>query len=343
MNIEKNEFLFTLDYKNRSEIWAFVTDESTEICKKSYASLFFNFLEFDITTLYTIIDDIQALKLTYEKEPKLYERPHFSVNNSEYSKEMLKSNLNKIEADAKMLPDILTDIKMHIPCLIVHARNGNKGYFDVQKEEILNSLLEIVSAFRKLNIYIEEDLFGEKFDSDSNENRIDKIFKRLQAEEAICRLARDNLLSDDMKLKILPTTIDNHVSLETFFTTTDYHNVLKAYLVDFIQNNVILRKCRNCNKPFIVQNNSIYCDRIVDSKSRTCKQVGAIKQHKINIESDVISNEYKKAYAKYYARYRKNSITKVMLDDWRKEAKLSLQLIQSGNMSEDDFLNWVKK
>lgn len=339
----KDSFLFNLSYSKKSETWLFDIDnyEPNMIQEKPYGSLLFEFLDFDISKIYEIIDQIQNLdkKETHFDEDKVL----WPTSRKQCAEDVQNDKLAKLESDVKLLPDIFTAIKKNVRWLVAPLVFSNHAHFESVKKETLVLAKEIVQAHESMNIMIKEDLFGETFASDENKNRIEKIISILQKSDVISRLTDGKEIIGNLITEIVPYKDNENYTIGTFFITTNFYNILRAYVVNFLQNNVFLKNCKNCGKPFISQNNSIYCDRIFDSKGRTCKQVGALKQHKINVKSNLAVKEYKKAYAKYYARLRKLTITNDEFRKWRQNANDMNEKYRNGIINIDELINWLQK
>ncbi|MDY3018695.1 DUF6076 domain-containing protein [Candidatus Pseudoscillospira sp. SGI.172] len=61
-----------------------------------------------------------------------------------------------------------------------------------------------------------------------------------------------------------------------------------------------MRSCKNCGKYFAItgRTNAEYCDRVFDSKGRTCKDVGAIAKWTREKDTDDVFKAYRREYKK---------------------------------------------
>lgn len=106
------------------------------------------------------------------------------------------------------------------------------------------------------------------------------------------------------------------------YRLTSTFDALSLEFYQMLERNVKLKRCKNCDKYFLVKSkrNSDYCDRVFGEGTQTCQQLAAVKKFaEKNKESDAY-----KVFNKYYKRYheRKNvgTIKAEAFDRWNKEA-----------------------
>ena len=59
-----------------------------------------------------------------------------------------------------------------------------------------------------------------------------------------------------------------------------------------------------------------YCDRICDSKGRTCREMGAINTWTQRKQGDEVFKEYRREYKKRFARINAGRLTKSAFYAW---------------------------
>ena len=74
-------------------------------------------------------------------------------------------------------------------------------------------------------------------------------------------------------------------------------------LIDFslrkcVQEKIMMRTCKNCGKYFAltVHGSTEYCSRVFDSRGRTCKEVGAMRQYLQSHAQDELLKIYRREY-----------------------------------------------
>lgn len=91
-----------------------------------------------------------------------------------------------------------------------------------------------------------------------------------------------------------------------------------------------------------MRSNEVYCDK-VNTSGRTCKQVG----YENKIKSDVILNEYRKAYITKNAYKNRNKLNNPnAAADFKKrvyEAKENLEKYRAGEITFEEYKEWLNK
>ncbi len=100
------------------------------------------------------------------------------------------------------------------------------------------------------------------------------------------------------------------------FCVTELFKILEA--------NIKIKRCKNCGKYFIQNNNYNidYCNREYNSKGQTCKDIGALIQYKSKVNDNPILKEFSRAYKRMYARLSNHKITADDFRLWTEEATL---------------------
>ena len=120
--------------------------------------------------------------------------------------------------------------------------------------------------------------------------------------------------------------------------------------LQFIENNYLILKCKNCNKYFIPykRTDTYYCDRLSpQDNTKTCKQYGADKAWWIRTkdENDWY-NLYRKIYQSFQVKAKRNPNDpqhKKNYDNFRKEANEWKQAVKEGTKTETDFMKWLQE
>lgn len=95
----------------------------------------------------------------------------------------------------------------------------------------------------------------------------------------------------------------NEPNLNTYVEFNDINSMCLFAFNKMFEQNIIIKKCKNCNKLFIADNKREYCDRIQENGLK-CSQIGySFKEKKKN---DLLLQEYMKAYKRVQNFYYKN-------------------------------------
>lgn len=124
-----------------------------------------------------------------------------------------------------------------------------------------------------------------------------------------------------------------------------FNSALQVFLMELqslLNNSITIKKCENCKQYFIpmVRSDEIYCDNIFRN-NKTCKQLGY--EQKIN--SNLALKEYRRKYKAKNAFKNRNLSNKPQIqqefDEWHQQAKVKLFEVETGVLSENEFLKWL--
>ena len=86
-----------------------------------------------------------------------------------------------------------------------------------------------------------------------------------------------------------------------------------------------------------------YCDRVCDSKGRTCREIGAINTWTQRKQGDEVFKEYRREYKKRFARINAGRLTKSAFYAWSEEARKKKEDCDNGTITPEDFSRWLKE
>ena len=87
-----------------------------------------------------------------------------------------------------------------------------------------------------------------------------------------------------------------------------------------------------------------YCDRIAAGETKPCNEIGKVRTYEQKIAKGGSAMAlYRKAYKTHFARIRTGAMTKEAFDVWKGEATVKRLLVESGDMSLDEYAVWLKK
>ena len=120
-------------------------------------------------------------------------------------------------------------------------------------------------------------------------------------------------------------------------------------LIDFslrkcVQEKIMMRACKNCGKYFAltVHGSTEYCSRVFDSRGRTCKEVGAMRQYVQSHVQDELLKIYRREYKRRFAWIRAGKISQEAFSAWSKEAQKEKEKCETGRITKEEFAKWLK-
>lgn len=130
----------------------------------------------------------------------------------------------------------------------------------------------------------------------------------------------------------------------------EFKNLSSAYyycLLHFIENNIIIKECKNCNKYFIPENrnSTVYCTRIFENK-KTCQDIGALNTYNEKLKKDEANALYRKTLSAKKMLANRNPDISLYLEkyeEWKKTANKYKQDIKNGLKTNEEFKNWIEK
>ena len=158
-----------------------------------------------------------------------------------------------------------------------------------------------------------------------------------------------NTTAENLAKQIKKADKRNHnYHVNTF--SYNFSSLLSAYyfcLLYFIENNIPIKKCQNCNKYFIPENrnSSIYCNRIFE-KDKTCKEIGANIAYNEKLKKDEITSLYRKTLSAKKMLANRNPDIPMYLEkyeQWKKDANEFRQSIKKGKKTEEEFKQWIEE
>jgi hypothetical protein len=109
--------------------------------------------------------------------------------------------------------------------------------------------------------------------------------------------------------------------------------------------NYAIRRCGNCGRwflPFSVV--SLYCDRMVEGRGKSCKEVAAVEKYNRKVNSDGAKKLYTRLYNNYQMRCARTPelYPAGEREKWQRMAKALLKEVSTGTLSYDDFAEAIR-
>ena len=138
--------------------------------------------------------------------------------------------------------------------------------------------------------------------------------------------------------------IDHKVFAEVLYPR-DIYNLIDFHVRECVKREVRMRVCKNCLRYFAVTGKASteYCDRVCDSKGRTCREIGAINTWTQRKQGDEVFKEYRREYKKRFARINAGRLTKSAFYAWSEEARKRKEDCDNGTITPEDFSRWLKE
>ena len=137
---------------------------------------------------------------------------------------------------------------------------------------------------------------------------------------------------------------NREVFAEVFYPKSIY-DLIDYHLRECVKREIKMRVCKNCKRWFAVTGHGAteYCDRMADSKGRTCKQIGAVTKWANKQKTNNVFTTYRREYKKRFARIRTGRLGADDFYAWSEEARQKKAECEAGAISQDEFLEWLKK
>ena len=138
--------------------------------------------------------------------------------------------------------------------------------------------------------------------------------------------------------------IDCKVFAEVLYPR-DIYDLIDFHVRECVKREVRMRVCKNCLRYFAVTGKASteYCDRVCDSKGRTCREIGAINTWTQRKQGDEVFKEYRREYKKRFARINAGRLTKSAFYAWSEEARRKKEDCDGGVISPEEFSRWLKE
>ncbi len=138
--------------------------------------------------------------------------------------------------------------------------------------------------------------------------------------------------------------IDRRIFAEVLYPK-DIYDLIDHHIRECVKREVRMRVCKNCLRYFAVTGKASteYCDRVCDSKGRTCREIGAINTWTQRKQGDEVFKEYRREYKKRFARINAGKLTKRVFYAWSEEARKKKEDCDNGTITPEDFSRWLKE
>lgn len=128
------------------------------------------------------------------------------------------------------------------------------------------------------------------------------------------------------------------------YEISSLHEMLDLEFSKMLEYGIKLHKCKNCGRYFIVKGNynAEYCDRVRTGNSQTCQQIAAQRKYEVKLHSDQAVALFRKYYKRYHARSKVGTIKPDKFRKWNYQACEKRDMCQRGEITLDEFEEWLE-
>lgn len=122
-------------------------------------------------------------------------------------------------------------------------------------------------------------------------------------------------------------------------------DMLRFELFQLILHECSFKRCKYCSKYFVPlgRSDSEYCSRIMPDETKPCNEIGASRIRTAKLQTDPILKAYKKAYSRMDSQKRCGSISQKEFNDWSWQAIEKRDHCMTGDISPDEFQEWLDR
>lgn len=199
------------------------------------------------------------------------------------------------------------------------ATTYTKLYNDINyilnnREKMKQELLDIFHLFAEYKVKLPTSEVALIYQAYNQHQKNDLIFNELNP--YIRNKGNDTLDSWKDIINTLPSKLNAPLKFSVCDSLTKFTMQMVQLL---IHNEQSIRKCKNCNRYFVVKYSSLaeYCSRNVDGTSSTCQEYSSKKTYKKRQVENALYQVFTTYYNRIYGRIRRGSLDKdtTLLDD----------------------------
>ena len=124
----------------------------------------------------------------------------------------------------------------------------------------------------------------------------------------------------------------------------DVYDLIEFSLREAIKREQRMRICKNCGRYFAIARRSTteYCNRSIDEKGRTCKDMGSIIQWTKDRANDEVFKVYRREYKRRFAWIKAGRVTAEEFYTWSEKAREKKLECDTGAISLEEYQHWLK-
>ena len=305
-------YYFPLVFSEKSSKYMFKT--SYVVLKQPLGTFFVDFINADF-------DNIEEFKEFFLKYSFCILDKNYTklFKDKEYLESEFNQLLNKIY-DKKVinLKKIQGQVDEILDYTIIHPRR--KDFTPIDRLLVLQTVHENLTLLRNNNM---ETLTFYKLNNAPISNKT------------------ENELYDLIKAN------EHRVEKITVSIPTSIESLIYFSLLNVLENNLILKVCKNCNNYFFANNSKTeYCNNIAPYSDKPCIEIGRNHSFMKSLNEDDLLERYYKIYHRKATLARRNPDIKEYVksfDNYKKFGKIKLADYKSKSISKEEFKIWLDK
>ena len=305
-------YYFPLVFSEKSSKYMFKT--SYVVLKQPLGTFFIDFINADFDNIEEFKEFF--LKYSFSILDKNYTK---LFKDKEYLEYEINELLNKIyDKKVSNLKKIQGQVDEILDYTIIHPRR--KDFTPIDRLLVLQTVHENLTLLRNNNI---EALTFYKLNNVPISNKT------------------ENELYDLIKAN------EHRVEKITVSIPTSIESLIYFSLLNVLENNLILKVCKNCNNYFFANNSKTeYCNNIAPYSDKPCIEIGRNHSFMKGLNEDDLLERYHKIYHRKATLARRNPDIKEYVksfDNYKKFGKIKLADYKSKSISKEEFKIWLDK
>ncbi|WMJ75950.1 DUF6076 domain-containing protein [Sedimentibacter sp. MB35-C1] len=136
--------------------------------------------------------------------------------------------------------------------------------------------------------------------------------------------------------------IDKRTFTEVLYPN-DIYDIIDYFVREFVKRGQPVRICKNCKRYFAIveRTDAEYCNRPIDDKGRTCKNMGAITLWNEKRKDDEIFKVYRREYKKRFGWIKARKIEHDAFYAWSQKAREQKARCEAGEIRLQEFTEWL--
>ena len=305
-------YYFPLVFSEKTSKYMFKT--SYVVLKQPLGTFFIDFINVDFNNIEEFKEFF--LKYSFSILDKNYTK---LFKDKEYSESEFNELLNKIyDKKVSSLKKIQGQVDEILDYTIIHPRR--KDFTPIDRLLVLQTVHENLTLLRNNNM---EALTFYKLNNAPISNKT------------------ENELYDLIKAN------EHRVEKMTVSIPTSIESLIYFSLLNVLENNLILKVCKNCNNYFFANNSKTeYCNNIAPYSDKPCIEIGRNHSFMKSLNEDDLLERYYKIYHRKATLARRNPDIKEYVksfDNYKKFGKIKLADYKSKSISKEEFKIWLDK
>ena len=305
-------YYFPLVFSEKSSKYMFKT--SYVVLKQPLGTFFIDFINADF-------DNIEEFKEFFLKYSFSILNKNYTklFKDKEYSESEFNELLNKIyDKKVSSLKKIQGQVDEILDYTIIHPRR--KDFTPIDRLLVLQTVHENLTLLRNNNM---EALTFYKLNNAPISNKTEnELYDLIEANE-------------------------HRVEKMTVSIPTSIESLIYFSLLNVLENNLILKVCKNCNNYFFANNSKTeYCNNIAPYSDKPCIEIGRNHSFMKGLNEDALLERYYKIYHRKATLARRNPDIKEYVksfDNYKKFGKIKLADYKSKSISKEEFKIWLDK